>query len=215
MIIDSPGGNTNVISPIVELFKLANLCGKEVTTVGLGTIASSAASVFVSGNRRILFPNAEFLIHRAHICIKDDEDAGVKELRSLYERTIGATDVVMNNIYAMTKITPEIVEKKLSEYKDWFLTAEEIRQYGITTEDYSVELLKEIFVDDSKDLVKDITNALQDAGFKVVDTSNPEVAEKVECNTSSQVTPPDYSYYRHLESTSYGDYDDECDYEGD
>lgn len=139
LLINSPGGNVGVLTPIWEILKMTK---KEVVAVGMDKVCSAATSIFMMANRRILFPNTEFLIHKAGTCVQGGEDhihkaaAGAKK----------ATQIAWEPIIAGSKITKKLLSTRCREDRDWILTDEETMEYGVVTESYDREKVKELII---------------------------------------------------------------------
>ena len=65
LLITSSGGNVETISPIYEALKMAD---KKVIAIGMQRVMSAAATIFMMADRRILFPNTKFLVHKNLSC---------------------------------------------------------------------------------------------------------------------------------------------------
>lgn len=139
LVITSSGGNVSTITTIWELLKMS---GKKIIAVGMEKVCSAAASIFMMADRRILFPNTEFLIHKAGAYVNGKEDR-------IQEVAIGvkkATQIAWEPILENSSLTHNILSRRCRDDKDWTLTDEEIEKYNIVTEKYDREEIKTLIM---------------------------------------------------------------------
>jgi len=123
MLINSPGGSVQDGFGIVDTMRLMPY---EIVTVGVGTVASMAATIYLAGDTRLSYPNTQYLLH---------QPLGGTEGR--------ATDIEIyaDNIkYIKTKLNSFIAERigksieeieKATSTGDFILYAPEAKEYGI------------------------------------------------------------------------------------
>lgn len=141
LVITSGGGCIDTIIPICEATKIS---GKPIITIGMVEVASSAASIFMMGSRRILVPGTTFLLHKAGIQLEQGRYS-VDELSYMLDETIEATKIAWSPIIENSKITLKILNKKCKD-KNWELTEKEVEDYGIITEKYDRTKLASLFL---------------------------------------------------------------------
>ena len=139
LLINSPGGNVGILTPIWEIIRMTK---KEVVAVGMEKVCSAATSIFMMAKRRILFPNTEFLIHKAGAYIHGGED----HIHKAAEGAKKATQIAWKPIIDGAKVTKKLLSTRCRDDKDWILTDKEIEEYGIITEAYDREKVKELII---------------------------------------------------------------------
>ena len=139
LLITSSGGNVSTITTIWELIKMTD---KKIVSVGIEKVCSAAGAIFMMADRRILFPNTEFMIHKAGTYVSGKEDS-VQEAAKGVKR---ATQIAWEPILENSLLTHNILSRKCRDDKDWVLTDEEIQKYGIVTEEYDREEVKKLIM---------------------------------------------------------------------
>ena len=122
--INSPGGDVDSGFAIYDMIRFVN---SPVTVIGMGLVASAAALIFLSvpAERRLAFPNSTYLIHQPLSQLK-----GVAIDVAIYADKIEALRHKLDQVIAdATGKTREEVEKDTE--RDYWLTAEEARAYGL------------------------------------------------------------------------------------
>lgn len=98
-----------------------------VITVGLGVIMSSGFDIFLAGHRRYAFEHSQFLCHAGYGAMQGSQS----ELAEANKNNKYRLEMDKQYILSRTAI-PETVYKKMRD-KDWYFTADEVRQYNIAT----------------------------------------------------------------------------------
>jgi len=128
--INSPGGSVTATLAMVDTM---NHVKPNVATVCVGMAASGAAILLSAGEKgkRFALPNAEIMIHQPHGGAEGqatDIEITAKQIIKLRER--------LNKILAKnTGQSLEKVEKDVE--RDFFMTAEEAKKYGLIDQVYS------------------------------------------------------------------------------
>ena len=127
--INSPGGHVHSGLAIVDTM---NHVKPDITTVCFGMAASMASIVLASGakGKRFALPNADVMIHQPHGGAEGqatDIEISAKRILSLRDR--------LNKILAKT--TGQSIEKIERDVdRDFFMTADEAKKYGIVDQVY-------------------------------------------------------------------------------
>lgn len=102
LVVNSPGGDFNTCVQLVNEIRLSNGI---VKTVGTGTVASSAAIIFLSGHERYFEDYSQLLLHSTSTSV------------------VGKTE----NVVAMLSVQIKIEAEMMRDYCHPFLTEEEIK----------------------------------------------------------------------------------------
>lgn len=129
LLINSGGGSVSAAAALTETMK--DLASKlEITTIGLGVVASSATKIFLMGKERILVPNTRFLLHYVSTSVGGRANLG--EIRALSTEGELDNELALNMVFEKTKITPELLAQKCKDgYADWTLRPEEVVEFGV------------------------------------------------------------------------------------
>ena len=129
LYVNSPGGHVHSGLAIVDAM---NHVKPDVATVVVGMAASMGSIILASGakGKRFALPNADIMIHQPHGGAEgqaSDIEISAKRILSLRDR--------LNKILAKQTGQPlEKVERDVD--RDFFLTAEEAKKYGIVDQVY-------------------------------------------------------------------------------
>jgi ATP-dependent Clp protease protease subunit len=129
LYINSPGGHVHSGLAIVDAM---NHVKPDISTVVIGMAASMASIILASGKKgkRFALPNADVMIHQPHGGAEGqatDIEISAKRIISLRER--------LNKILAKTSGQP-LSKVNLDVDRDYYLTAEEAKKYGIIDQVY-------------------------------------------------------------------------------
>lgn len=122
--INSPGGS---ITSGMAIYDTMNIIKSDVSTICIGISASMAAFLLSSGKKgkRYILPNAEVMIHQP----LGGAQGQATEIKIAAERILKLKDKI-NKI--LSKNTNQSLEKIQNDTeRDYFLDAEEAKQYGI------------------------------------------------------------------------------------
>ncbi|HVM58924.1 MAG TPA: ATP-dependent Clp endopeptidase proteolytic subunit ClpP [Candidatus Paceibacterota bacterium] len=129
LYINSPGG---VVTSGLAIIDTMNHVKPAISTVCVGMAASAAAVILSSGEKgkRFALPNAEVMIHQPHGGAEGqatDIEITAKQILKLRER--------LNRMLAKNTGQPlEKIEKDVE--RDFFMTADEAKKYGIVDQVY-------------------------------------------------------------------------------
>ena len=124
LYINSPGGN---ITSGMAIYDTMNYIKSDVTTICVGMAASMASVLLASGKKgkRYILPNAEVMIHQP----LGGAQGQATEIKIAATRILKLKDK-LNKI--LSKNTNQPLEKIQNDTeRDYFLDAEEAKQYGI------------------------------------------------------------------------------------
>ncbi len=129
LYVNSPGGHVHSGLAIVDAM---NHVKPDVATVAVGMAASMGSIILASGakGKRFALPNADIMIHQPHGGAEgqaSDIEISAKRILSLRDR--------LNKILAKQTGQPlEKIERDVD--RDFFLTADEAKKYGIVDQVY-------------------------------------------------------------------------------
>lgn len=132
LYVNSPGGHVHSGLAIVDAM---NHIKPDVATVAVGMAASMGSIILASGakGKRFALPNADIMIHQPHGGAEGqatDIEISAKRILSLRDR--------LNKILAKQSGQPlEKIERDVD--RDFFLTADEAKKYGIVDQVYRVK----------------------------------------------------------------------------
>ena len=132
LYVNSPGGHVHSGLAIVDAM---NHVKPDVATVAVGMAASMGSIILASGTKgkRYALPNADIMIHQPHGGAEgqaSDIEISAKRILSLRDR--------LNKILAKQSGQPlEKIERDVD--RDFFLTADEAKKYGIVDHVYKVK----------------------------------------------------------------------------
>ncbi len=124
MYINSPGGS---VTATLAMYDTMNHIKSNVATVCVGIAASGAALILAAGekNKRFALPNSEIMIHQPWGGVQGqatDIEITARQILKTRER--------LNKLLAEKTSTPlSQIEKDVE--RDYFMSAEEAKQYGI------------------------------------------------------------------------------------
>lgn len=124
VFIDSPGGDADAGYAIFDTIRFI---GPEVSTVGIGLVASAGALILLAGERerRLAFPNSHYLIHQPASGIR-----GVATEIEIHAREIDKMRKRINVLIAEETGKPlEQVERDTD--RDYWMSADEAVDYGL------------------------------------------------------------------------------------
>jgi ATP-dependent Clp protease, protease subunit len=134
MYINSPGGS---VTAGLAVYDAMQLIRPDVATICAG-MAASMASILVTGGapgKRYSLPYAKILIHQPWVQQVGGQATDVE----IAARDLIATRLMLAGIYEKTTKKP--VEQILKDIdRDYYMTAEEAREYGIVDQIFSKEM---------------------------------------------------------------------------
>lgn len=136
--LNSCGGCWNDGMTIFDRIKLSKC---HTTIIGSSIVASMAAIIFQAGTKRLLFPNAEMLIHYG---LQNNQDLSPQAQFTWSKNSIKNTNKMIQIFVEKMKKAPYFARKtskvksfllkNLNKHHDWLLSAEESIKYGLADE---------------------------------------------------------------------------------
>ena len=133
IFISSEGGYTLYIKALHEFIRDSKL---KLTTVGIGRMYSSAAAFFCLGDERIIVPGTRMLIHNSRVPVSENMMLQGHELEDLLEETRQGSGILVDACTEKTKLTKEIIQDKCSNGRDWWVSPDEMKSYGLVTKSH-------------------------------------------------------------------------------
>ena len=104
--------------------------GHHITTNVQAMAASMGAHLFLAGDTRIVGPDAQVMFHP----ISSGAGGSLHEMIDTVEWYKRLNEQLDRTVFARTKITPKLLEKKASRSSGWWLDADECIKYGVAHE---------------------------------------------------------------------------------
>ena len=124
LLINSIGGNLDACVAIINAMQMS---GKNIKTIGMGSVCSSALLVFLAGNSRVLFKNAHILSHQASF----EYQGKPHEVASVNKHVKHIDDWMINFVMGKTKLSKAQVKKYLLGPGENWLSAEDCLKWGV------------------------------------------------------------------------------------
>ena len=138
LYINSPGG---VMTSLMAIYDTMNFIKPDVATYCMGQAASAAAVLLAAGTegKRYALPHARVMLHQPHIGGLEGQATDIE----IHAREIMRVKEEMNQMLA--DHTGQDVEKvRLDTDRDFWMTAEEAKEYGAIDEVLEVRKLKAV-----------------------------------------------------------------------
>jgi ATP-dependent Clp protease protease subunit len=127
MYINSPGGE---LSSLYSIFDTMNYVKNDITTIGMGMVASAASFILAAGTKgkRYALPNAQLMIHE----LSSGMNGKYNDMKNNFKHT--------EHLYnKMAKHYVDFTGQKLSKIKrdmerDFYMSAEDAKSYGLIDE---------------------------------------------------------------------------------
>lgn len=123
--IDSSGGDLVSTFSIIDSIKLSKT---PVTTINISKAYSGGLFIFLSGHKRIAYPNSSFLFHEGSTAMQGDAHK-FQNLADFYKRQ---REQIKKIVLSNTSITEEVYEAKRKD--DWWFNADEAVELGVADE---------------------------------------------------------------------------------
>lgn len=123
--ISSPGGDGEAALGFLDIM---DACDCEIVTVGVGSVCSSAAFILANGDRRIVYPRTQVLLHGP--TFSGIEDAGLEDVRAIEGRTAWLTEQTILLLQDKTHLK-EQAHEILTSGKDYYFRGAQIVDAGI------------------------------------------------------------------------------------
>jgi ATP-dependent Clp protease protease subunit len=138
LYINSPGG---VMTSLMAIYDTMNFIKPDVATYCMGQAASAAAVLLAAGTegKRFALPHARVMLHQPHIGGLEGQATDIE----IHAREIMRVKEEMNQMLAHH--TGQDIEKiRLDTDRDFWMTAEEAKEYGAVDEVLEVRKLKAV-----------------------------------------------------------------------
>lgn len=130
IVIESDGGNPNCLKALDEFMEENK--DIHISTIGIGRVASAAASLFMYGENRTLLKDSFLLLHEPTIpTLSNNINFTVLDQMRLELKDVHK--VTFKKFFEKTSITPEVLKEKISQNSEWIIYSEEAEQLGIIT----------------------------------------------------------------------------------
>ena len=124
--ISSPGGE---ITPALTVFHYLRNSKCPITTVCIGFAASAAAILFLAGDKRLMYPDTEFMIHSCMSARSAYENAFEAQVR--LDKLVQTNEILCNIVASRTGKYAEIVKEWMKQ--DTYFTPEQALEAGAAT----------------------------------------------------------------------------------
>lgn len=135
--LQSPGGDWY---HGMAIFDSITFSKSEVNILAYGEVISMSSIVFQSANKRVLMPNCELMLHRGFLTLEGV--TSTVQSNALWNKKIDAkmlkiyaSRCVHGNFFKKRKYNLanviSFIDKKMKNYGDWNLSAEEAVDYGL------------------------------------------------------------------------------------
>ncbi len=129
VVIASTGGDRDAGWGIYDILKAFN---REIVTVAMSGVCSSAVYVFMAGNRRYVFPDATFLFHPTVIAADKDEETPVTAFRE-YLMSDKMSNARQTKILKTWDVPQRIIRKMEGKREHFYIGAEKSIEYHFAT----------------------------------------------------------------------------------
>lgn len=125
IFINSPGGDLDVALAFVGLVEISKT---PVYTINICWAYSAAGLILMSGHKRFAMPNTECLIHSGSGLLGGSFEQAEEQMKNYKYMVEKMRQLVLNK----TTIDPKLFKKWMN--KDWYISTEEMLEYGIVDE---------------------------------------------------------------------------------
>lgn len=130
ILIESDGGNPNCLKILDEFLEKNK--DIHISTMGIGRVASAAASLFMYGEKRTLLKDSFLLLHEPTIPTLST-NVNFTVLNQMKQELSDVHKITFKKFFEKTSITPDVLKEKISESKEWIIHSEEAEELGIVT----------------------------------------------------------------------------------
>ena len=123
--INSPGGS---VADGLAIIDAMHLVKSKVNTIGYGTVASMAAIILASGEKRSCMEHTRCMIHQ----VFGGMQGTVSDVEIAYTNMLEIKDELMNLLASKVKKSRKQVEKDCD--RDYWLSAIKAKEYGLIDE---------------------------------------------------------------------------------
>ncbi len=127
MYINSPGGR---IDSMYAIYDTMQYIKPDITTIGFGTVASAGSFILAAGTKgkRFCLPNTDIMIHE----LSAGTGGKFNEMETQFEHTKKLHAKMAKHYSQMTGQRISKIKKDME--KDYFMTPEEAKEYGLIDE---------------------------------------------------------------------------------
>jgi len=125
--INSPGG---LVSSCLAIYDVINYIEPDVSTVCIGEAASAAAFILAAGakGKRYALINSRIMLHQ----VSAGTEGNIQDIKIQVEEIEKANNIMLREISRITGHSIKEIKKNLD--RDYYMSAEEAKQYGIIDE---------------------------------------------------------------------------------
>ncbi len=129
ILIESDGGNPNCLKSLEEyLNKNKDL---HINTIGIGRVASAAASLFMLGEKRCLISEDSFILLHEPVIPTLDNAISFSLLRQMELELKDVDNITFHNLFKKTNISKDMLRKHIENGNEWTIHSEEAKKLGI------------------------------------------------------------------------------------
>lgn len=127
MYINSPGGQVDCMYAIYDTMQYIK---PDITTLGMGTVASAASFILAAGakGKRYSLENASLMMHE----LSTQTSGKYNEMVNSFKHTEYMYDKMASHYSEFTGQSIEKIKEDMK--KDYFMSAEEAKEYGLVDE---------------------------------------------------------------------------------
>lgn len=129
----SPGGDLDVNNCLIDTIALSKT---KIVGINVGLAASSGCFIYLSCHEKLMFPTAQFLLHKGSAQFTGDYANVVSAIMNYQDQIDKLGEFVLSH----TKIPEDLFNENFST--DWYLTADDAIKFGVA--DRVVESLDEV-----------------------------------------------------------------------
>ncbi len=127
MYINTPGGE---VTAMYAIYDTMTYIKAPISTIAMGTCASAASFILAAGEKgkRFALPNCDLMIHE----LSGGAGGKFNEIKNTFEHTIKLYEKMANHYSEFTGKSVKRIKQDMQ--RDFFMTAEEAKEYGLIDE---------------------------------------------------------------------------------
>lgn len=129
ILIESYGGNPNCLKALEEYLGKNN--DVHINTIGVGQVASAAASLFMLGEKRCFLHEDSYLLLHEPIIPALDNAINFSLLKQMELELNDVDNVTFHNFFKKTKISKDMLKKHIENSNEWIIHSNQAKQLGI------------------------------------------------------------------------------------
>lgn len=141
--IDSDGGSYFIGFDIYHYLRGLSAKGYKLTTIGRSKVCSIATVIFLAGDVRKVVDNTIFMIHMPMLATKDGDMKRSEELMADAMELKFIEDEIVDFYSKSTSLNKDELSILMS-YEDVYLSADELFEFGFTTENKAIEVVAKL-----------------------------------------------------------------------